>query len=84
MTYLTEDEARQKWCPHVRGVVLHDGELTLTGNTALKSSNSAVRFKNPDCIASDCMSWRWSPKRTNDGRTLDQTKGYCGLAGRPE
>lgn len=52
---LTEDEAKKKWCPHVR---LGDEQ----GVSA--SINRAWGRGCPDaarCIASECMAWRWGP-----------------------
>lgn len=64
---VTEEEAKTKWCPHVR----------------VRHSSQAVINRTPDpmpeadfgCIGSRCMSWRW----LFDGFVL--TRGYCGLAG---
>ena len=53
---MTEDEARQKWCPFVREVICGQSER-------LGSYN---RFEGTqagcNCIASDCMAFRWVPE----------------------
>lgn len=83
---MTEDEARQRWCPFVRMPI----------NRAI----SAEMTSTITCLASNCMAWRWtSPphwrvKRAEgitvavDKNTPDayQTRGngYCGIAGKPE
>ena len=65
---MTEDEAKTKWCPHVR----------FTSNDERMYDNRPSR--HPDtacCIASDCMAWRWVNPHS------EAPDGYCGLAGRP-
>lgn len=83
---MTEDEAKTKWCPHVRGLAASVGAAP---NRTLDGS----RHRSADCIASACMAWRWD----TDAWTLafddkgpltrrkdfDEPQGYCGLAGRP-
>jgi len=64
---LTEAEARTKWCPFSRV-----GDDTLTANNRPPTAPY-------DCIASDCMAWRWSYEP--DGKSQSTTKGFCGLAG---
>ncbi|MDR3439848.1 hypothetical protein [Telmatospirillum sp.] len=96
---MTEEEARKKWCPHVRFAATAD------------ESNAANRWNdangNPPscrCLASECMSWRWlwlDPNGPNvrlpedcaaattgevHKRITNETyepAGFCGLAGRP-
>lgn len=76
----TEDEARTKWCPLVR-----------VGERA-----SGAAENRPDgsynCIASECMAWRWAQKlnpnhpigmnTTEPAFIDDTTHGFCGLAGK--
>lgn len=65
---LTEDEARQKWCPFSRGVT-----ATASIPAEICNSTSFNRFgiegEDPQtprlpqvcfCIASGCMQWRWA------------------------
>ena len=62
---MTENEARKKWCPmeHYRN----------RANSIYYEGDVVV-----NCIASDCMMWRWEkadfPHRAEGG--------YCGLAGK--
>lgn len=65
---MTLDEAKKLWCPFVR-------EEILPG----KPFNG-----QPNCIASECMAWRWITENTPDGRGIQasKTEGYCGLAGK--
>jgi hypothetical protein len=85
---LTEEQARTKWCPHVRYVV------NFSGSTANRWKQSAP-LEQPDalnpipcrCIASECMQWRFVPRPERiyaDETTSLPPHGYCGLAGRPE
>jgi len=70
---MTEDEARQKWCPQVRFTPWSDQML----------SNRGEFSGATNCLASGCGAWRWSrgeyAKPTEDRGAL----GYCGLAGKP-
>lgn len=64
---LTEDQARTKWCPHVRELM--DDAASANRDYKGGLGNIAAR-----CIASECMAWR---RENKPGR------GYCGLAGKP-
>ena len=64
---MTEDEARQKWCPMV-------GDPDVT--------RPAKHGTVPNCIASDCMMWRNEGVYGDDDNN-DPVHGYCGLAGKP-
>ena len=61
---MTEEEARTKWCPHVRHT---DSE---NDNTCNRAGVIETPMRWNSCIASDCMMWVW----VKDG------KGKCGLA----
>jgi len=77
---MTEDEAKQKWCPMFRvgdSLYVADADQTLATTTNLGCK----------CVASNCMMWRWSEKGKDgtplpSGGTWKPGKGYCGLAGR--
>lgn len=76
---MTEDEAKEKWCPFVRVTVRDDGAY-------IERPEGLCTIR---CIASECMAWR------KDGHKLEPDKhhpnelietlpiGYCGLAGKP-
>lgn len=74
---MTEDEAKTKWCPHVR--------LSGRDNRADGAQPQAVT-----CIGSACMAWR-AIREEVSGTDADGfgyvrspvTGGYCGLAGKP-
>ncbi len=62
---MTEEEARAKWCPFSRAIVIFDGGKAMAASN--RNTESDTR-----CIASDCMAWRhWE--------TLSGSSGRCGL-----
>ncbi len=69
---MTEEEAKDKWCPMVRvdnkGVSVNDGVFVRNDGEVLGRVNT--------CIASKCAVWR------NADHPLG-LHGYCGLAGIP-
>lgn len=96
MTILTEEQAKEKWCPFVRIEI-----------DAFGSGIAPIKRDDPRnvCIASQCMAWRWidgefmkrsylvstgeppEPNRAymkSDIRTEhepnEKRRGYCGLA----
>lgn len=72
MIHLTEEEAREKWCPFTRITAgnLRDSAEWHTNRPGFKETGDA-NFDR--CCASDCMAWRLSV----------DWGGYCGLAGKP-
>ena len=78
MTLLTEEQAKEKWCPWARQE---------------SSGGSFNRYRPQDgnipphccCIASECMAWRVKELRNIAANSTDeaygQARGYCGLAG---
>lgn len=88
VSLLTENEAKQKWCP-----------LARTENSRDVPAVSVNRFGNGldmdcYCLASACMAWRKVDQigigpngekraRDHDGRTRWHDRGYCGAFGRP-
>jgi hypothetical protein len=78
---MTEDEAKTKWCAHVRHTALpmSNGDSAMYDNRSSEVAfHAAAR-----CIASECMAWRWEPIRGFSDEEMTPFKGYCGLAGRP-
>ena len=67
---LTEDEAKTKVCAFIRYCV-NEGEVLQDKATPLYYHNN--------CIASGCMSWRWSHQDSNGEPT-----GFCGGATLPK
>jgi len=68
----TEDEAREKWCPHAR--MLESYGERASYNRAVSPSGGDEEASTK-CIGSACMAWRWKPG--------DNRRGYCGLSGSP-
>ena len=90
---ITEDEAKKKWCPHVRH---SDSETdSVAVNRFGRHAIDPERSWN-SCIGSACMAWRWKdlppviasddlqsiPVSELEMRTKAR-RGYCGLSGRP-
>lgn len=79
MPLLTEDQARQKWCPFVRfSMSTADGNATNRHNAAGEISQNP---RYSQCIASSCMAWRQGSGA--DGSSHSGECGFCGLAGTP-
>lgn len=84
---MTEDEAKQKWCPMVSlenvTTRFHEKRDGQPGRSAVYAAH---------CIGSDCMMWRWDAITPEEKRQLreygDDTgpllaiPGYCGLGGK--
>jgi hypothetical protein len=83
--YLTEEEARNKVCPQRIDKTMEYSEEKQFG------SNQYIGYFYENCIASECMMWRWKriykPLPTNGNEPLgyqaDGDVGYCGLGGKP-
>jgi hypothetical protein len=73
---MTEAEAKKKWCPHIR--------ITTGVHESMSITNRCDTPTMTNCIASECMAWRWANERglRSDGASVPVT-GYCGLAGKP-
>ena len=78
---MTEEEAKTKWCPHVRAMATFGDQFAGTYNRSIHDD-----LPNPACIASDCMMWRWimSPRDAAEinsrGDAGAVPSGHCGLA----
>lgn len=67
---LTEEEAKEKWCPQVR----LGNDIGCNKNPNHKSGCS--------CVASECMMWREETEvRVKGG--VGRIYGWCGLGGTP-
>lgn len=90
--YLTEDEAKQKWCPKARyvpGRKFSFGRVVAAINRWIDDDDTQLCPKPACCIASACMAWRWegalSASITPKGEPKPAIgKGYCGAFGRPD
>ena len=83
----SEAEARTKWCPFARSitsVVVPSGN-SMAIASANRSKNGQEWPETSNCIASNCMAWRWmwASGRISKFMPSDDPHGYCGLAGPP-
>ena len=65
---MTEEEARQKWCPMAREYIVNNDP----------DRHTNMFDDRNECLASECMAWRWTVKHQDIA-----SHGYCGLAGKP-
>lgn len=82
---LTEEQAREKWCPEARTAFQYreggGGDHRDAMVVANRAENDAPIS---NCIASSCMWWRWSDEPQQVlARDDKHRRGYCGLAGNP-
>lgn len=81
----TEDEAKTKECCGAPAIVRAlMAQVLANAGTDPKTLPPELQeqLKNSNCIASQCMAWRW--EYWSSGTTADErnkTFGYCGLAG---
>lgn len=66
---VTEEKARTMWCPHARVDTLGtdwDHAGTTVGVAACNRAEERKMHEKPNCIASECMAWRWGqpPRET--------------------
>lgn len=79
---MTEDEARQKWCPMARLTVLNKALPDVATPSFNRAAGSDADGKAVDlfdsnltCIASDCMAWRatdseYEPELSHEGTAV--------------
>lgn len=91
---IEEIDARNFWCPFSRverpyfstqydqqGKSIPVGGITSVN----RDSSGGGNFYDSHCLGSRCMAWRWLENKTPlDQSRYAPTRGYCGLAGRPE
>ena len=76
---MTEDNAKQKWCPMVRDLTAQQSGMTDSPYNRL----AGCIEESTKCIASDCMMWREAPEGYNGhNQTEIEQGGYCGLGGK--
>lgn len=79
---MTEEEAKNMWCPMYRQPV--------SGSRSNRGFGGPFSGDEPRCVGSMCMMWRWHTKLKHDGSKFDTyitipgNTGYCGLAGKPD
>lgn len=94
----TEEEARKLWCPMARTyITCDDNEVTVNRTYAGKPEEGAhciasdcmmwrwARKPNPDWRPQNSIQMPPRDTRSDPPMYLDDTtRGYCGIAGRPE
>ena len=87
---MTEEEAKTKWCPMVRSLVVNPLGVCAANQAYDDGTQNIERAK---CKGSQCMMWRSRnvevdynyQNRDHLGNVITtRTEGYCGLAGKPE
>jgi hypothetical protein len=91
---MTEEEAKQKWCPFARAGITVDVPSGDRPAAAVNRPHPKAPVQFTACHASVCMAWRWelgAIPGTSGGAFVGNdeqgapARGYCGLAGmRPE
>lgn len=74
---MTEDQAKQKWCPFVRQAEHGGGSWNRASwpDGDILNLDHSKGLYACNCIASLCMAWRF--------QYISKDSGYCGLAGEP-
>lgn len=76
---LTEKEAKEKWCPHVRIAVLAGH-----GGAACNTHPDPYIDADCRCAGSRCAMWRWSePRKARRAYTCDDTTATTDPGNRP-
>jgi hypothetical protein len=93
---MSEEEARQKWCPYARADMA--GQTVVMAMERAPAAVARADGKGYDvvstrCIGASCMAWRWE---VTPGEIAAQATGklqytvlshapigFCGLAGQP-
>jgi len=90
---MTEEQAKTKWCPMTRLEGNEEGPFNRMAFSLKRwfkwECTSPYQENAANCIASDCMMWRWqrTPERAKEmGRKAlsheyYEEDGYCGLTG---
>lgn len=85
---MTEEEAKQKWCPMMRYIIDEEGDDVISNRCTNFKHEYGAATDSTTCIASDCMMWRWNKEQKPSVMDIAQpvmestTSGYCGLGGK--
>lgn len=89
MMLVTEEQAKEMWCPAARCAAPADSQGAGTAGNRYGYSTIDGAY----CIGSRCMWWRWftyesggnifKPTGPNTAQNTNAHIGYCGMAGRP-
>lgn len=78
---MTEDQAKERWCPFVRFNISDDGMTSPNRSMNIWPNRQPPQDdrRSAACIGSRCMAWRWA-----DEAVLREppAHGHCGLAGK--
>ena len=58
---LTEEQAREKWCPFVRTMAVTEGNVAASGFNRVAQLPDTNGVMSATCIGSACMAWRKMP-----------------------
>lgn len=77
---LTEEQAKDRWCPmvHQRVTVIMNKQIEAGTETVIEELVSR-NIRSANCIASRCMMWVWGRPMSNEA-----DKGFCGLSQRQQ
>lgn len=78
---MTEDEAKTKWCPHVRVIMIGSDDRFIGPANRAVDLDGQEGSLGARCIASACMAWRWSRR---DWVHVEFTDGTVRDGKRPE
>ncbi len=72
---MTEDKAREKWCPFARTWGGPEGLTKFVSTNRYSESGEAMFDIECHCIASDCACWQWKA----GAHKQTKPEGFCGL-----
>lgn len=79
---MTEDEAKQRWCPFARVGSSRNGLGSMNREALSSEADADLVERNTRCLASACMAWRWVTLWADEEPDPPPERtGFCGLAG---
>lgn len=93
--FLTEEEAKTKWCPETRIHEVRGAGVYVNKPITDENPHGHANAASVLCIGSACMAWRWAdevggepayrrtPVKDAPGHFDNVPLGYCGKAGKP-
>lgn len=76
MRTMTEESAKNTWCPFSRTIINPLGDAFVAGNRSvlwLGENGQACFDQQTSCLGVDCMAWIWASDEN------EEDKGRCGL-----
>jgi len=71
---MTEDEAKQKWCPMVRTDIIDITAIDISGL-------NRIRLNTNNCIGSACMMWEQHAPYYRNGTKMTSMEGFERMRG---